>query len=123
MAVNAGDDIGQLHMRLADVFPESHLEFLDDLKLSHLESDYMFAHAGVRPGIVLDQQRREDLLWIRDDFLLHKNPFAKIVVHGHTPVKTPEFHLNRINADTGCVYGGALTAIVIERNSQRVIQA
>jgi Calcineurin-like phosphoesterase len=97
--------------------PESHRHFLDTLELSFTCGDFFFAHAGVRPGIALRTQRAEDLLWIRDDFLLHEQPFGKVVVHGHTPVAQPEIRSNRINIDTGAYATGRLTCLVLERNT------
>ena len=63
--------------------------------------DYFFCHAGVRPGPPLAAQSEEDLMWIRDGFLSHERSFGKIVVHGHTPVASPDVRANRINIDTG----------------------
>ena len=94
--------------------PESHLSFLESLVLSFNCGDYFFAHAGARPGIPLRQQYRQDLLWIRDDFLLHEEDFGKVVVHGHTPATEPEIRRNRINIDTGAYATGRLTCLVLE---------
>ena len=94
--------------------PESHLGFLGSLVLSFNCGDYFFAHAGARPGIPLREQYRQDLLWIRDDFLLHEEDFGKVVVHGHTPVMTPDIRPNRINIDTGAYATGRLTCLVLE---------
>jgi len=73
-------------------------------------------HAGVRPGTPLSRQREEDLLWIREDFLLHEEPFEKIIVHGHTPVKEPDVRKNRINIDTGAYATGRLTCLKLEQD-------
>jgi serine/threonine protein phosphatase 1 len=64
----------------------------------------------------LSEQREDDLLLIRDDFLSHKGMFEKIVVHGHTPVSKPEIHSNRINIDTRTFASGKLTCIVLEND-------
>ena len=105
-------------LRLAAAFdqalPESHREFLSDLKLSFTCGDFFFVHAGVRPGIPLKKQREEDLLWIRQDFLMSEDDFSKIVVHGHTPVLEPEIRSNRINIDTGAYATGRLTCLKLE---------
>ena len=74
----------------------------------------LFVHAGVRPGIPLSQQREEDLLWIRNDFLLSETRFGKIIIHGHTPVLAPDVRSNRINIDTGAYATGKLTCLVLE---------
>ena len=94
--------------------PDSHRQFLTELKLSFSCGDYYFVHAGVRPGTPLAVQHEEDLLWIRDEFLLHEEPFEKIIVHGHTPVREPEVRPNRINIDTGAYATGRLTCLRLE---------
>ncbi|MCI0467535.1 MAG: serine/threonine protein phosphatase, partial [Beijerinckiaceae bacterium] len=94
--------------------PESHNLFLAGLQPSFTCGDYFFVHAGVRPGIPLASQNEEDLLWIRDDFLLHEKPFEKIIIHGHTPVMEPEVRRNRVNIDTGAYATGRLTCLRLE---------
>src|SRR5215475_10459305 len=100
-----------------------HLEFFDHLKISFLCEDFFFVHAGVRPGIPLDQQSEEDLLWIRDEFLYYKGELDKIVVHGHTPVVQAEVRSNRINIDTGAYATGRLTCLIIERDQMKFISS
>jgi hypothetical protein len=75
-----------------------------------------FVHAGIRPGISLNKQRQEDLLWIRQDFLLCKEQFSKIIVHGHTPMPEPDIRSNRINIDTGAYATGRLTCLRLEED-------
>lgn len=94
--------------------PERHLEFLRSLKYSHILGDYMFVHAGVRPGVPLAQQSPEDMMWIRDDFLMSQRAFGKVVVHGHSPTELPVRRFNRIGVDTGAYATGRLTAAVLE---------
>ena len=101
--------------------PESHLSFLESLVLSFNCGDYFFAHAGARPGISLQKQYPQDLLWIRDDFLLHEEDFGKVVVHGHTPVTTPDIRPNRINIDTGAYATSRLTCLVLEDDRMRFL--
>ncbi len=62
------------------------------------------------------KQQETDLLWIREDFLLHEDAYAKVIVHGHTPVREPDIRTNRINIDTGAYATGRLTCLVIERD-------
>ena len=78
--------------------------------------------SGVRPGIDLQKQSEEDLLWMREPFLSSKQSLGKVVVHGHTPSVDPEQRPNRIGIDTGACYGGALTAVVLEGDGQRFLQ-
>jgi len=101
--------------------PESHLKFLLSLKNSLTVGNYFICHAGVRPGVPLDRQQAEDLLWIREGFLASKKSFGKIVVHGHTPCEQPEILPNRINVDTGAYATGRLTCLVAEAKGQRFL--
>jgi serine/threonine protein phosphatase 1 len=101
--------------------PPSHREFLGSLKQYFICGDYFFVHAGVRPGICLTEQSEEDLLWIRQDFLLCEDHFGKVVVHGHTPVLEPDVRPNRINIDTGAYATGRLTCLVLEKDENRFI--
>jgi serine/threonine protein phosphatase 1 len=117
VTASVGED-PQVQEEIAAAFrqalPDSHRRFLNSLALSFTCGDFFFAHAGVRPGIPLRQQRRQDLLWIREDFLLHEEDFGKVVVHGHTPTMNPDVRTNRINIDTGAYATGRLTCLVIE---------
>lgn len=94
--------------------PIPHLIFLRDLALSHRIGGYLFAHAGIRPGVPLERQLRQDLLWIREPFLSSTRDHGVVVVHGHTPTREPTVKPNRIGIDTGAVIGGALTCVVLE---------
>ena len=103
-----------LSRELARVLPETHRAFLQALGLFFICGDFLFVHAGVRPLVPIEQQTEEDLLWIRDEFLLWEKQFEKIVVHGHTPVREPDIRANRINIDTGAFATGRLTCMVFE---------
>lgn len=111
--------------RLAIIFgqalPLSHRLFLGGLQSSFTCGDYFFVHAGVRPGIPLAKQREEDLLWIREEFLLCEDDFDKIIVHGHTPVREPDIRPNRINIDTGAYATGHLTCLILESDKRQFI--
>jgi serine/threonine protein phosphatase 1 len=107
----------QLAEELAISIPKQHLEFIESLNLSFSCGDFLFVHAGIRPGVPIRKQKEEDLLWIRDEFLFCEDRFEKFVVHGHTPVPTPDIRSNRINIDTGAFATGRLTCIVIEGSS------
>jgi serine/threonine protein phosphatase 1 len=104
----------QLARELAGALPETHRAFLQALELSFVCGDFLFVHAGVRPLVPIQQQTEDDLLWIRDDFLLWEKKFEKVVVHGHTPVHEPDIRANRINIDTGAFATGRLTCMVFE---------
>jgi serine/threonine protein phosphatase 1 len=94
--------------------PAEHLEFLRNLTLTHREGGYFFVHGGVRPGVPLERQAREDLLRMRQPFLYSEMDFGAVVVHGHSPVKQPVVRRNRIAIDTGAVFGGKMTCLVLE---------
>lgn len=108
------DGYEELAVALRAKMPPGHRSFLDNLRLSFTCGDYFFVHAGVRPGVRLANQKEEDLLWIRDEFLHSKQDFGKVVVHGHTPIERPDVRKNRINIDTGAFATGNLTCLVIE---------
>jgi len=101
--------------------PREHVEFLEQLELSFETGDYLFVHAGVRPGIPLDQQSVEDLLLIREPFLSWRRDLGRVVVHGHTVETEPVVRNNRIGIDTGACWTGCLTCLVLEEGSYRFI--
>jgi serine/threonine protein phosphatase 1 len=103
--------------------PESHLKFLNALPLTHTVGDYLFVHAGIRPGIPLDAQDDEDLLLIRNPFLSSKADHGKVVVHGHSVSRKVEWQSNRIGIDTGAYATNCLTALVLEGADRRLLQA
>jgi serine/threonine protein phosphatase 1 len=111
----------ELCRALTVALPGQHLHFLRSLPLSFTCGDFFFTHAGVKPKISLSRQKEEDLLWIRDDFLLSEDDHGKIVVHGHSPVAAPEIRQNRINIDTGAYATGRLTCLIIETGGYFVL--
>jgi serine/threonine protein phosphatase 1 len=115
------DEAADLTRQLADRMPAGDRRFLDALRVSALVGDYFFCHAGIRPGVPLDRQTPRDLLWIREPFLSDGRDHGAVVVHGHTPVGAPDVRTNRINIDTGAVYGGPLTCIVLEGSAYRFL--
>ncbi|WP_231592581.1 metallophosphoesterase [Pelagovum pacificum] len=94
--------------------PPEHLEFLTDRPRLIETDEHIFVHAGIRPGVALDEQDEEDLVWIRDGFLDYDAPFPKLVVHGHTALDTPEHFGNRIDFDGGAGYGRPLVPGVFD---------
>ncbi len=115
-------DSGSAPSSWARGVPPKQLRFLKSLALSHREGGYFFVHAGVRPGVPLVTQDPADLLWIREPFLSSADDFGAVVVHGHTPGPKPVIRANRIGIDTGAVYGGPLTAVVLESDRMGFLQ-
>lgn len=103
--------------------PQEHASFLEETRMFAEYGDYFFVHAGIRPSAPLNRQRAEDMLWIRDEFLNASGAWEKVVVHGHTPVTSPDVRRNRINIDTGAFATGVLTAVVLEGASFRFLQS
>jgi serine/threonine protein phosphatase 1 len=94
--------------------PAAHEAFLRRCSLHHVEDDYVFVHAGLRPGRALDDQSPQDLLWICDDFLRSPTPLpGMVVVHGHTICDIAQDKGHRINIDTGAFSSGRLTTLVL----------
>jgi serine/threonine protein phosphatase 1 len=114
-----GRNYDQAAEQLRSALSQEHTRFFASLKTSLFVGQYFLCHAGVRPGVPLERQVDEDLLWIRDEFLNSRMDFGKIVVHGHTPVEEPEVLSNRINIDTGAFATGRLTCVVLEGKSRR----
>ena len=108
----ASDEVALATIRAA--VPANHVEFLKTFIDSCQFGDYLFVHAGIRPGIALDRQRQSDLRWIRAPFLLDESDHGFIVVHGHTISERVDERPNRIGIDTGAYRTGKLTALAIE---------
>jgi len=102
--------------------PAQHIRFMEDLESTHIRGSYMFVHAGIRPSTPLIDQTMDDFLWIREPFLSCEEKLPHVVVHGHTPeFFMPIVRYNRIGVDTGAVYGGPLTCLVLEGNQMGFI--
>ncbi|MBB5053861.1 serine/threonine protein phosphatase 1 [Afipia massiliensis] len=106
---------------LIELFPREHELFLQCLRNSFVCGDFLFVHAGIKPGVPMNLQDPEDLHWIRDEFLNSEINHGKVIVHGHTPVDHPDIRQNRINIDTGAWRTGVLTCIAIEDASVLVL--
>jgi serine/threonine protein phosphatase 1 len=106
------DDDALVAIRAA--IPRDHVKFLESFDDSCRFGDYLFVHAGIRPGIEFDQQRQSDLRWIREPFLFDETDHGFVVVHGHTIRSEVEVRSNRIGIDTGAYRTGVLTALAIE---------
>lgn len=99
---------------LRDALPEAHLRFMAECPLTYSCGGYLFVHAGIRPHLALEDQRRSDLLWIRDGFNNWNGGLPAVVVHGHTPVRVPLVQRYKINIDTGAYASGQLTCLALE---------
>jgi serine/threonine protein phosphatase 1 len=111
------DNPADLRHRLLALLPRTHELFLQCLRDSFVCGDFLFVHAGIRPGISIEQQDANDLIWIRREFLESDSHHGKFIVHGHTPVPHPDIRHNRINIDTGAWKTGTLTCAAIEGRS------
>lgn len=108
---------------LRDALPAAHRAFLDSLTPIEKIGDFIFVHAGLRPGCPLRKQSRKDAMWIRREFLDTREDFGGLVVHGHTPQPDPDLQANRIGLDTGAGKGGYLTAGVFWDNEKAFLHA
>ncbi len=93
--------------------PASHLAFLENLMFLWHTEDYIFVHAGLQPGLHLSQQSAQWCCWARDDFINSNFDFGRKIIFGHTPFSNPLMTDNKIGIDTGTVYGGKLTCLVL----------
>ncbi len=112
----------QLADDLAGALPPAHLSFLRATRLMMAVGDYAFVHAGIQPGIPLNQQRPDDLLWIREGFVDRPFQASHVIVHGHTVTDEPVLTPYRIGLDTGAYATGILTAAVLRGTQRRVLQ-
>src|SRR5688572_15833185 len=103
--------------------PRAHAEFLESFSDTFRFGDYLFVHAGIRPGIALEEQDRFDLRWIREPFLSDAKQHGLMVVHGHTIVDRVEERPNRIAIDTGAYHTGVLTALAVEDRERWFLSA
>ena len=109
---------------LQEALPKTHQEFLKNLQLHHVVGDYLFVHAGIRPGVPLQKQNPVDLFFTREPFMSHEGHHEYRVVHGHSPPDNKQIDIrpNRINVDTWLYNGGPLTCAVLEDTEVRVLQ-
>jgi serine/threonine protein phosphatase 1 len=123
--LSEGDNDGWEAAReaLIAAVPEAHVALLREMELYLVCGDLLFVHAGVRPGVELGAQRREDLLGIRSDFLDSEEEFDRFVVHGHTPVEQCDLRPRRLNLDTGAYMTGLLSAARFDGAAPVIINA
>jgi serine/threonine protein phosphatase 1 len=96
---------------------KKYITWMASLPLIHQDEQRIFVHAGIRPELPLERQRSEDLLWIREPFLLSRKRFSKHIVHGHTPIG-PQFLKQRTNLDAGSYQTGKLCVAVFGRSNE-----
>lgn len=118
----AGMSMSRLTEILAQSVPSEHRSFLASFSDMEIIGSYAFVHAGVRPGIDLEEQTARDLRWIRQEFLEHRGGFDRIIVHGHHIHENAHLGPDRIGIDTGAFASGRLTAIALEDDRQWLIQ-
>ncbi|MCD1616982.1 serine/threonine protein phosphatase [Salipiger manganoxidans] len=92
----------------AEAIPQAHLDWIAALPRLHEADHQIFVHAGLRPGVPLDAQAEDDLIWIRKPFLETEHDWGRLVVHGHTALDFPQLYANRLNLDGGAGYGRPL---------------
>lgn len=108
------DDPRRVHAEALARVPAAHVALLESQATSLQRGDVFFVHAGIRPGVALDAQDEQDLVWIREPFLSDRRDHGALVVHGHTAIATASHHGNRVNLDSSMAFGGHLTVVVIE---------
>lgn len=101
--------------------PPTHVDFLRGLEDVVRFGDVVFVHAGIRPGVPIDEQKLSDLRWIRSDFLDSRSNHGALVVHGHNIVDEVEDFPNRVGIDTGAFASGRLSILVLEGSTRRVL--
>lgn len=112
--IEASAETAELAAQARAEVPQRHVAFLEGLPSLHVTDELIFVHAGIRPGVPLDDQTEDDLVWIRDPFLTDTRDHGKLVVHGHTALDQPQHHGNRVNLDAGAGYLRPLHAAVFE---------
>lgn len=113
----------EVQAMMAQYVPAAHRSFLSGGSDQMAAGDYLFVHAGIAPGVPLDEQKPHHLRWIREPFLEHAGMHEMFVVHGHTITDEIDRRVNRIGIDTGAYRSGRLTALVLEGADRRLIQA
>lgn len=107
--------------KLKAAVPQAHIDFVESFCDTFRFGDYLFVHAGIRPGIDLVEQDPFDLRWIREPFLSGKEEHGLLVVHGHTIVAAVDERPNRIGIDTGAYRSGVLTVLAVEDGERRYL--
>ncbi|MBE3639491.1 metallophosphoesterase family protein [Mangrovicoccus algicola] len=112
--VAPGRSLEEIHADAREAVPQAHRDWIAALPRIHETGDQIFVHAGLRPGVALEDQAEDDLVWIRNGFLESPVDWGRLVVHGHTALDRPEFYGNRLNLDGGTGYGRPLVPALLE---------
>ncbi len=115
--------LDELFKALPEIVPAEERAYVEAFEEMIIAGDYLFVHAGIDPARPIEEQKRSDMLWIRDRFLRHQGGFGKVVVHGHTIFPNVMDNGHRIGVDTGAFRSGVLTALVLEGTEKRILQA
>lgn len=116
-----GEHPWKLAERLYEAIGTELVQWIRDLPLTAHSGEYLFCHAGVRPGTKLSRQSPKDLLWIRDEFLEDESDHGKVIVHGHSRTFEVDVRANRIGIDTGAYHTGRLSALYLEGDQLEVL--
>ena len=108
--MNGGNKTYDSYKEVSKEKVEEHLEWMRNLPTIYEDEHRIYVHAGLMPGVALEDQTEHVKLWIRDEFLNNQYDFGKLVIHGHTPRRQVDIQPNRINLDTAGVFGGKFTA-------------
>lgn len=114
--------VAQVHADAVANVPAIHRTFLDIRPSWYRRGEVVFVHAGIRPGIPMERQSEDDLVWIRRDFLEDPRDHGFLVVHGHTAIHSATNYGNRVNIDSSAAYGGPLTTVVLEGRDVFVLE-
>ncbi len=121
--VYAAADFAEVQALMHAAIPAADFAFISAFEGAIRIGDYLFVHAGIAPGVPIEDQRENDLRWIREPFLSFPGDHGCIVVHGHTITEAPQLRPNRIGIDTGAFSSGRLTALVLEGTDRWLIEA
>lgn len=106
---------------ISEAIPEDDFFFLKGLPVSAQIGRHLFVHAGIRPGVEMDSQSDEDMMWIREPFISSGPGLDLVVVHGHTASRQPSMGPNRIGIDTKAYATGVLTVLKIDGSSTTIL--
>ncbi|WP_138473263.1 metallophosphoesterase family protein [Poseidonocella sp. HB161398] len=112
--VAEGRSLEDIHADAREAVPQAHRDWIAALPRMHGTEGQIFVHAGLRPGVALEEQIEDDLVWIRGGFLESPQDWGRLVVHGHTALDHPQLYANRLNMDGGAGYGRPLVPALIE---------